>query len=67
MTPGKKIEEAYVKEQEIYAQGKVDEIRTAAENQKSKIVWETVNEFTGRRGTNKGKTKAKRPDDRNQK
>ena len=49
MMPGKKIEEAYVKEQEIYAQGKVDEIRTAAENQKSKLVWETVNEFTGRR------------------
>ena len=58
-----KPEEAYVKEQERYAQGKVDEIRTAAEHQKSKLAWKTVNEFTGGRGTNKGKTKTKNPED----
>ena len=56
-----KLEEAYIKEQENYAQGKVEEIRAAADHQKSKIVWETVNEFTRRKGTNKGQIKAKSP------
>ena len=54
-----KLEEANVKEQERYAQGKVDEIKSPAEHQKSKLVWKTVNEFTGRKGTNKSKIKAK--------
>ena len=53
---------AYVKKQGIYAQRKVDEIRTAAKHQKSKLVWETVNEFKERKGTNKGKIKAKNPE-----
>ena len=53
-----KLEETYIKEQERYAQGKVDEIRTAVEHQMRKLVWETVNEFTGRKGTKKDKIKA---------
>ena len=57
------LEEAYVKEHEIYALGKVDEIRTAPEHQKKKLVWETVNKFTGRKGTSKGKIKGKNPED----
>ena len=43
------LEEAYFKEKENFAQGKVDKIRTASDHQKSKIVWETGNEFTGRK------------------
>ena len=62
-----KLEEAYVKEQERYAQRKVDKIRTAAEHQKSKPVWETVSKFAGRKGANKGKIKAKNPENRVQK
>ena len=58
------LEEVYFKEPENYAQGKVDQVREAADHQKSKIVWETVNEFTGRKGTNKGRIKAKSPDER---
>ena len=45
------LEQAYFKEQQNYAQGEVDEIRAAADHQKSKIVWETVNEFTGTKET----------------
>ena len=41
----------------------MDEIRAAADHQKSKMVWETVNEFTGRKRTNKGIVKAKSPEE----
>ena len=37
----------------------MDEIRAEAEHQKSKIVWKTVNEFTGRKETNNGRIKTK--------
>ena len=37
----------------------MDQIRAAADHQKSKIVWETVNEFSGRKETNNGRIKAK--------
>ena len=42
----------------------MDEIRAAADHQKSKIVWETVNEFTGRKETNIGRIKAKSTEER---
>ena len=42
----------------------MDEIRAAADHQKSKIVWETVNEFTGRKETNSGRIKAKSTEER---
>ena len=42
----------------------MDEIRAAADHQKSKIVWETVNEFTGRKETNNGRIKAKSTEER---
>ena len=58
------LKEAYFKEQENYAQKKVSEIRAAADHQNSKIVWETLNKFTGRNGTNKGRIKAKSIEER---
>ena len=42
----------------------MDEIRASAEHQKSKIVWETVNEFTGRKETNNGRIKGKSTEER---
>ena len=42
----------------------MDEIRAAADHQKSKIVWERVNEFTGRKETNNGRIKAKSTEER---
>ena len=42
----------------------MDEIRAAADHQKSKIVWETVNEFTGTKETNNVRTKAKSTEER---
>ena len=60
----KELQDAYDLEQENYAKEKVDLIGNAAEHQKSKLVWETVNEFTGRKGTSTGKIKAKSPEDR---
>ena len=42
----------------------MDEIRAAADHQKSKIVWETVNEFTGRKEKNSGRFKAKSTEER---
>ena len=42
----------------------MDEIRAAADHQKGKIVWETVNEFTGRKETNNGRIKAKSTEER---
>ena len=59
----KQLEEAYTKQQESYARGKIDEIENAAEHQKFKLVWETVNEFTGRKSVNVGKRTAKSPED----
>ena len=58
-----KILEAYFKEQEDYAQGKMVKIIAAADHQKSKIVWETVIEFTGRKETNKSRIKAESPEE----
>ena len=62
--PKIQLEEAYFKEQENYVHGKVHEIRAAEDHQKSKIVWETVNEFTGRKGITKRRIKAKSPEER---
>ena len=42
----------------------MDEIRAAADHQKSKIVWETKNEFTARKETNNGRIKAKSTEER---
>ena len=42
----------------------MDEIRAAADHQKSKIVWERVNEFSGRKETNNGRIKAKSTEER---
>ena len=63
MMPKKQPEEAFFKEQGYYAQGKVEEIRAAADHQKSKILWETVNKLTGRKETNKGRIKVKSLDE----
>ena len=42
----------------------MDEIRAVADHQKSKIVWETVNEFTGGKETNNGRIRAKSTEER---
>ena len=60
----KELEEAYALEQGRYVQEIVNVISNAAEHQQSKVVWETVNEVTGRKGTNWGIIKAKSPEDR---
>ena len=63
----KQLEEAYIKEQESYARGKINKIESAAEHQKFKLVWGTLNEFTGRKSANVGKITAKSPQDHVQK
>ena len=56
----KELQEAYDLEQEKY----VNEIANAVEHQKSGLAWETVNELTGRKGTNRDRIRAKSPEDR---
>ena len=60
----KELEEAYALEQGRYVQEIVNVISNAAEHQQSKVVWETVNQFIGRKGTNRGIIKAKSQEDR---
>ena len=60
----KELQDAYDVEQENYVQEKVDTITNAAENQRTRLAWKTVNELTNRKGTNKGRIKAKSPQER---
>ena len=60
----KELQEAYDLEQEKYVNEKINAITNAIEHQKSGLVWETVNELTGRKGTNKGRIKANSPEGR---
>ena len=60
----KELQEAYDLEQENYVNEKIHEITNAVEHQKSGLAWETVNELTGRKGTNRGRIRAKSPEDR---
>ena len=58
------LQESYDREQEKYVNEKIHAITDAIQHQKSGLAWETVNEFTRRKGTNRGRIKAKSPEDR---
>ena len=58
------LQECYDREQEKYVNEKIHAITDAIQHQKSGLAWETVNEFTRRKGTNKGRIKAKSPEER---
>ena len=60
----KELQEAYDLEQEKYVNEKVHAIANAIEHRKAGLAWETVNELTGRKGTNRGRIRAKSPEDR---
>ena len=46
------------KEQEIYLQSKIDEIKMAVSNKKSFLAWKSDNDVSGRKKSNKAKIKA---------
>ena len=54
----------YNKEQANYIQEKIEEISSAATNQKSSHAWKAVNEISGRKNTTKAKLKASSQDER---
>ena len=57
------LQESYDRE-EKYVNEKIHSITDAIQHQKSGLAWETVNEFTRRKGTNGGRIKAKSPEER---
>lgn len=58
------LDTAYEEELNSYVNGKINIITNAAENQLSRLAWETVNEITGRKNTPTGKIKADNPEER---
>ena len=58
------LQEFYDREQEKYVNEKIHAVTDAIQHQKSGLAWETVKEFTRRKGTNKGRIKAKSPEER---
>ena len=60
----KDLDLAYETEQEKYMKEKISKIENAHANQKSRLVWATVNEISGRKKTNTGQIKAKSPEER---
>ena len=56
------LQESYDREQEKYVNEKIHAITDAIQHQKSGLAWETVNEFTRRKSTNRGRIKAKSPE-----
>ena len=63
----KDLEDAYTRELRNYVNEKIDIISNAAENQQSRLAWETVNELSGRKNTPTGKLRADNPKQRVQK
>ena len=53
------LQESYDREQEKYVNEKIHGITDAIQHQKSGLAWETLNEFTRGKGTNRGRIKAK--------
>ena len=53
------LQDTYINEQTKYLQKQIDDIKTSADNKKSAIAWQIVNNITGRKTTNRSKTKAK--------
>ena len=58
------LDRAYEEEQEKYVQEKVSVIENAHANMKSRLVWATVNEVSGRKKSNSGQIRAKSPEER---
>ena len=58
------LQENYDREQEKYVNEKIHAITDAIQHQKSGLAWEAVNEFKRREGTNRGRIKAKSPEER---
>ena len=48
----------YLKEQTEYIQNQIDKIRVSVEDRQSRIAWQTINEVSRRKSTNKAKLKA---------
>ena len=48
----------YLKEQTEYIQNQIDKIRDSVEDRQSRIVWQTINEVSRRKSTDKAKLKA---------
>ena len=63
----KNLQDTYINEQTKYLQKQIDDIKTAADNKKSAIAWQIVNNITGRKTTNISKIKAKDDKERIQK
>ena len=63
----KNLQDTYINEQTKYLQKQIDDIKTAADNNKSAIAWQIVNNITGRKTTNRSKIKAKDDKERIQK
>ena len=55
----KNLQDTYINEQTKYLQKQIDDIKTAADNKKSAIEWQIVNNITGRKTINRSKIKAK--------
>ena len=55
---------AYIEELNTYVNEKINIITNKAENQSSRLAWETVSEITGRKNTPAGKIKANNPEER---
>ena len=60
----RELQEAYELEQEKYIKEKINDISNYVEHQRSRIAWQTVNELTGRKGSNKGRIRAVSPEER---
>ena len=55
---------AYLKEQENYIKNQVKKLENAHQNQKTKLVWNIVNEISARKNSKKGQIRAKNPEER---
>ena len=57
----KELDEVYNLKQERYVNDKMHAIANAVEDPEKRILWETVNELTGRNGRKRGLIRAKKP------
>ena len=60
----KELEQAYIREQQIYIQKQIDDIQQAADNQQSSKAWQIINEISGRKQATNSKLKASNQEDR---
>ena len=60
----KDLDHAYDEEQKNYVESKIKEIKDAHINHHSRLVWDTVNEVTRRKGPKRGRIKTSNTDER---